>query len=621
MYSRLAIDCGGTTVRAVLAGPLGWTVLNLDGVAEMSTAVHVNDSEIVAGMAAWQRGAGDPNGFVMSPMRAGPGPITVAGRQVAVADLVAAILRQVLTEAVRVAGSTVDETRLVVPAGAGPQWKNVLRDAARTAGLAVTTLVAAPIAATRNPTDADTGSQGQPVGPRTILVVDVGAGCTASVVRHDPHGEELLSTRADPGGGGDRIDANLALALTGTSLDNLPAHRRWPAIAGLRTTRHALTHQPAVTMPMPDGRPPLTVTTDHVREAARPVFEQAGALAGQALTLAEVPLGQLDEVRLIGATAVTPGAADMIAAKLGTQPHPVPLPHLAAVLGAAGVDPTSTLVTPRSARMQRPPWSRLVTLAVPGVASLLLYVHFMVSADTNNGTPTRPGPFYYVLASWGELCIAAVLALIGFLQAASLFANLLDQRSALTPGPSAPTKITGGIVLAVTAGFATAGLYGLAAATLFNQPATQVLKWAMLPLIPAAIAAVIAAAIAVRRPLAPAGGWDALLTFPGTSMITAAVGILAVSQSWHSGLPGWLNGWTSTIGLAGGVLIGVAIAFTLISNIYAALGLSIILGAFTGIISRDGPDTLSVLYALAVAVWWGWHAWTLARRPTRALPN
>ena len=121
MHLRLAIDYGAATVRAVLVSPGGVTVLPLDGVEDMSTAVHVGDTGVVTGAAAWRQAAGNPDGFVLSPLRAGTGQVLAGGVQAEVVDLVAATLRQVAVAAQAAAGEPIEDVRLVVPAGWGPR--------------------------------------------------------------------------------------------------------------------------------------------------------------------------------------------------------------------------------------------------------------------------------------------------------------------------------------------------------------------------------------------------------------------------------------------------------------------------------------------------------------------
>jgi hypothetical protein len=98
-------------------------------------------------------------------------------------------------------------------------------------------------------------------------------------------------------------------------------------------------------------------------------------------------------------------------------------------------------------------------------------------------------------------------------------------------------------------------------------------------------------------------------------MATAAAGIVAVSLWWHGRMPWWLNGWTTSIGLAGGLLIGIAVACTLVRHPAARLALTVPIGLFTTVISRSGPDILAIIWAIAVACWWAWHAWALIRTP------
>jgi hypothetical protein len=613
VHSRLAIGYGAATVRAVLVSPGAVAVLPLDGGGEMSTAVHVGGPGVVAGAAAWRQAAADPDGFVLSPLRAGTGQVLAGGVQVEVVDLVAATLRQVAAAAQAAAGEPIEDVRLVVPADWGPRRRTWLRHAARGAGLAVSRLLEAPVAATTRVHHP--AVPGRAVTAEPVLVIDVGAGCEVTVVQHGPAGGEVLSTLADADAGGDRIDTTLWRSLTGADLQDVPADRRWAMLATLRTTRQALSEQLAVTMPQPDGRLPLVVNAAQVAEAARPVFERAGELAAEALHNTDLTVAQTRAVLLIGAAALTPGAAAMVGVKLGATPQLADRPHLAAVLGAADADSIGPVDSGQRQRLRLPPLRRLVTLALPGVASLALYAHFVLAADFNNGTPARPGAGYYVLASRGELAVAAVLAAICFLQAASLFAALLDQHRGLTPGQQAGGRITAGLGLAVAAGLATAGLYAVTAAVFFNQPISELLRWAVLPSLPIAAAAAGVAVLVWHRRSTPVGGWDGFLTFPASSMAAAATGIVAVSLWWHGGLPWWMNGWVGGVGLAGGLLIGVATACALVRHPAARLTLSLALGLFTTIISRSGPDILAVIYAIAVACWWGRHAWLLLRIP------
>jgi hypothetical protein len=218
------------------------------------------------------------------------------------------------------------------------------------------------------------------------------------------------------------------------------------------------------------------------------------------------------------------------------------------------------------------------------------------------------------LAAWGELTVAAVLAAITALQAGALLAAVFEQHTTTGRSPTG-NRISGGIGVAVAAGLATAALYAVTAAVFLNQPVGDLMRWALLPILPISASAAAVAVLAWRRAATPTGGWDGFLTFPATAMITATVGILAVSMWWYGPAPWWLNGWTTGIGLLGGVLIGVAVACTLVRHPVARLALAVPLALFTTIISRTGPDIVAVIWAVAVAAWWIWHGWTLIRTP------
>jgi hypothetical protein len=362
-------------------------------------------------------------------------------------------------------------------------------------------------------------------------------------------------------------------------------------------------------MPMPDGQPPMVVNTGQVTEAARPVFERVGELAAQALDNADLTLEQVSGVHLIGAAAVTPGAGEMIAAKLGAVPRPVEPAHTAAVLGAAD----ATEVTGAAEPQPLPPLRRLITLAYPGVMSLALFAAYILfSDDYRLGINNAVVP----LANWGAPTVAATLALICLLQAAALFAALLDQNTPTPAGQPANSRISGGITIALLGGLATAAMYAITAGLYFNQPIGRLVQGVLLSVLPIAVLAAVVAVLAWRRTVTPAGGWDSFLAFPASSMIIAVAGIVTVNLWYTVAWPWYLAGWKDGIGLAGGLLIGVAVACTLVRHPGARLALTVPIGFFTVIISRTGPASLSVIWALAVACWWGVRAWTLLRTPT-----
>jgi hypothetical protein len=605
----LGIDYGSAYTKAVLVVPGGVsTLLRFDGDFALSSAVHADSGELLVGAAAWQRADSGPEGLVLSPLQAGDGPIHLAGVDVDPADLVAATLRRVAGEAASLAGGPVEDVRMVVPAGWGPRRRTWWRRVAGKAGLRQVRLVEAPVA----------------VADRFVrdgavvrwLVVDVGAGCEASVVRRSAGaGFEVLSTLADAGAGGDRIDAVLAEAVLGMGFEDMPASQRWALLSSVRAAKHALAEQPAVTVALP-GRPSVVVNSALLRQAAQPVFERVGTLAAQAVENAEMTVDELDAVYAVGATMGVPGAAELIAAKLGVTPQVPEQPGSVAVLGAANAPSSPLSVTAAHAgpRIGLPPLRRLGGLGLPGVLSLVLYAHFVFSAEFNNGTPDRPTRYYYVLASWGELTVAATLALLSCLQAAALIGAVLHGQSdrGRQPEQGRVGTISSGIGVAAVGGMAIASLYAVTAAVYFAKPVGGLLRWATVPLLPIAACAAVLAVVAWRR-MPPAGGWDRFLAFPLSSSVAAAAGTFAVA-AWGLGhLPAWFNGWTQALYYGGGLLVGAALACALAGHLVVRIILTPFLGFFCIIISRSGLGILAVIYALTVAAWWGYRAWTLFR--------
>ena len=617
MPAELVIDCGVGYTKAVLVRPdAGSTVLGFDGGPALSSAVHVAGGTVSVGAAAWRKAEAEPEGFVFAPLRAGTGVVSVGGADVEVADLVAAPLRHVMAEAQRVAGERVEGVRLIVPATWGPRSRTWLRHVAGRAGLGQPRLVEAPAAAV-NLLASDPDRSAWSV----CLLVDVGAGCEVSVLRRDAAGAvEVLSTLADADLGGDRIDAALAEIVTGMNVDELPPEQRWQIVASTRTAKQALAEQVAVTMPLPGDAPAVVVNGAFARQAAQPILERVGDLAVEAVSNADLTLADVDVAYGVGATMTMPGTSEMVAAKLGIALLVPEQPGLAAVLGAAGTGPLRPADgAGEAARPIRvPPLRRLAGLLLPGVASLLLYGHFVFAAEFNNGTPTLRREHYYVLAAWGELAVAALLALLTCLQASALLAALTGRTAAgARPDLRAETRISTGIGRAVAVGVAVAGLYAVAAAVYFAQPVAGPLRWALLPILPTVVCATALCVIAWRR-REPRGGWDTFLVFPAAATIAAAIGIFAITAWWHGHLPAWTIGWEDPLGYLGGVLIGVAIAATVVQHPVGRIALSLPLGFFCLIISRSGPGIPAVLFAIAVAAWWAHRAWTLARTPGAA---
>jgi hypothetical protein len=257
------------------------------------------------------------------------------------------------------------------------------------------------------------------------------------------------------------------------------------------------------------------------------------------------------------------------------------------------------------------------------VASLVVYCHMVLTATFHNGNP-RIGyfadrRFYYVLATWGELALAALFALTACLAAGSLFGDLVvrirhREGTGGVAADSPGVRLAGGIAGATAAGLAAAALYAVVAAFYFALPVSQPLRWALLPLLPAAAVTAVIAWQTRRRTQIPRG-WDTLSAFPLSSVLLTAAGMIMLAAWWHGPLPIALSGWGEVIGRIGGLLVGAGIGCVLTGH----LGLRLALAAFLGIvgffIAGGGDEVLASGYAIAVALWWAHRLSLIARFP------
>ena len=625
---RLAIDCGSVNTLALLAWEGGWLPLQRDGSPWLSSAVHVSSGgQILAGQQAWQAAASAPDGFEPAPLRrAGQDRLDLAGVEISAVDLVAATLRSVADEAVRVVGGPVEDVRLVVPAAWGPRRLTWLRQAARHAGLSEVTLVPAPVAVAQH-----LAASGVPFAVGAYLAVcDLGGGVEASVLRRTPAGFELLSTLDDPEMGGARVDELLVAQLDGhlTGSAGGDGGGRWQSVMALRAAKEAASVYPTVTV----GIPPVVLTSGQIEAVARPVLEVAARLTVEAVAAAELTPDRLAGVFVAGGGASMPLAARVIEEAVGREPTVVVEPGAAAVRGAGQVyGPAGTGVEPAVLPEEKPPgpW-RAVPVGVPGFASLLLLAAFVAVKERAEGPYNwyriyerrQYGAGFTVIVNWGELAMASTFILIACLCAATLIASILP----FVTSPDAPQRSGGGqmgsaLLVAVAVGTSVAGVYALGCALLFEAPIEPFLRWALLPLAPLVIVVVTVALLAARWGRRPGQGWNGFLRFPIGSVIPAAIGMLIVDYMVsHNSIDPLLSGPLTRVG---GLLVGVGVALALVRQplfrLVLAFPLSVVTAGITGI-STTG--VLAVIYVIAVTVWWLQRLWQLWQRPPqRWLPG
>ena len=476
---QLVVDYGSLTTAALLAGPDGrWAPLTLDGGEVLTSAVLVKpDGSVLAGNQAWRADLNGGGGFVADPLRLGREQAIVAGVEIAVADLTSATLRLV-AEAATDGGGTVGDVRLVVPVGWGPRRRTWLRQAANRAGLREASVVDAPVAAADLLTAA--GQLPTRVG-HYVLVVDLGAGCAATMLRRTPAGFETISAHDDPDTGGRTLEDRLLTQLLATqaalpgpppaaAMASLTGGVDRVALASVRAAVEALSSVPAVTVTMPQPHPPMVLTAASVEITARPVWTRAGDLALEAIAAADLEPAQVSAVICIGGAANSPAAVQAIGYAVGQKPLVPDDPGRAALWGAAGATPATNDqvdASDGSWAAARAVARHVPALVVAGVASLAMFAQFVLQADPQNGTPFNHDQHYWVQATWGQLAIAAVCAMIACLSTGLVGAAFLaDEKRVPLDGPRVAAGLAGG----AAGGFGIAGAYAVLGSFLLGLP-------------------------------------------------------------------------------------------------------------------------------------------------------
>ncbi len=680
------IDCGAAATAAMIVWPDGrWTGLGFDGDRFLASAVHVGDAtgsadQMLVGAAAWRHAVTVAEGFVAEPLAAGRTTVAVAGRDVETADLVAATLRRVAAEATALAGAIPGDVCLVVPAGWGPRRRTWMRQAAHRAGLGQPRLVEAPVAVAQLMLAAGE----QVLVGQYVLVCDVGATFEATVLRRGPAGFEVLATQHDDAAGGSEVDRRLAAALTpidrsvptdptgkvnGDDTPDGADGRRWAVVAAAHAAKEVLTRAATATVMLPTG--PVVATSAVLDAAAQPVAATAAQRTVDTVAAAELTAGDLAHLWLVGGGAAAPWWAQQLTA-VGLPVQVPPDPQTAAVRGAGDLDgqviggdaaaphgpswgsspstaniPIGTAAdraaNPASGpaageEVELPPTRRIVGVVVPGVSSLALFAHCLLTAQWHNGSRVRQQPGFRIDINWGELALAAVFAAVAALSAGTLLAATLHAptpSSLSSGGPARPlgrfaagpavpraaaVRVASGVVAAAAIGAAVAGLYAVTAALFFGQPMGGFLRWAVGPVTPIVLIAAATAWVTVQFRRRPRHGWDDLLAFPSSGVIAVAAGMVVVQEAMTAARWPALVLTIDIAGRVGGLLIGVGVALILLRRAVHRVIVGALLGVFlAALTSWPATGMFGVIVAVAVSLWWLRRLWTVIRTPAAAV--
>jgi molecular chaperone DnaK (HSP70) len=343
----LGMNFGTSTTVAVLARPDGRLMPVLfDGSPLLPSAVCLNSrGRLLVGLDALHAGLAAPDRFEPHPRRRIDDRAVLLGdSEVTVVDLFAAVLGHVVDRAGR-AGGDPGTTVLTHPATWGLARLEVLRAAAKAAGLDRVELATEPIAAAAY-IAAVYGTRIPAGGP--LLVHNLGAGTfDATVVRRVADGFEVLASVGLDDTGGLDIDAaivghvggSIAMphptrwrpAHTATSTDRRAALQLWEhARAGKQAlSRHDSTH---VHLPLLERDVPLG--REQLDPLAHPTVDRTVRATRAALREADLRPADLAALVLIGGGSRLPLVAVALRRDLGVKPLRMEQPELVAAAGA-----------------------------------------------------------------------------------------------------------------------------------------------------------------------------------------------------------------------------------------------------------------------------------------------
>lgn len=345
----LAIDYGTTYSSGVIAAEGRVEPVELDGSTRMPSMVLLSESgELVTGLAAERQLVLTPDRVERAPKRRLGDPVILLAEQpVRPVDAVAAVLRRIGTEALRLRGDVPPvEVRLTYPARWGERRLEVLREAARRAGLGEVVLIPEPVAAAVYFAD-----HLQPQGS-FVAVYDLGGGTfDTAVLRRVADGFEVVGA---PGGderlGGEDFDERLyqhlgarIAEIDGDAWEQLrfADERPWRRAnqefrSEVRRAKEALSLNSDYTVYV--GAPAdleLRVTRDEFEalisaDVAKSVDELMSTIAR-----AGVSRNQVASVYLAGGSSRIPLVSRQVGSRLGMVPETFGDPKLITAIGAA----------------------------------------------------------------------------------------------------------------------------------------------------------------------------------------------------------------------------------------------------------------------------------------------
>ena len=347
MEAIIGIDLGTTNSEVAIIAEGAPAIVREGHEAILPSCVGLDEmGQVIVGSQARNQYAIAPERTVLSIKRLmGSGTkVQMGAEQYAPQEISAFILKALKERASRALGQPVAKAVITVPAYFTDAQRQATREAGDLAGLEVVRII-------NEPTAAALSYESRSEGHRKILVYDLGGGTfDVSVVSVEAGVVEVLASTGDNHLGGDDFD-QLLLERLNTHLETELglADVRQSRLLQARLRRAAegakieLSHQPYTCLEE-DHIASVNGEARHLSyELSRADFErdveELLARTMQAVTTAlndaDVRPSQLDRILLVGGSTRIPRIAQLLAERLGQEPHGGVDPDLCVALGAA----------------------------------------------------------------------------------------------------------------------------------------------------------------------------------------------------------------------------------------------------------------------------------------------
>ena len=343
----IGIDLGTTNSEVAILSEGEPEVVREDGEALVPSCVGVDEAgSVIVGRQARNQWAAAPERTVLSIKRlmGTDERVAMGTEEYTPQEISAFILKALRDRAARALGHDVHKAVITVPAYFTDAQRQATREAGEIAGLEVVRII-------NEPTAAALSYESRSEGSRTILVYDLGGGTfDVSVVAIEEGVVEVLASTGDNRLGGDDFDGFVAARLNGHVESDLGVDG-----AGDDRVLQARLRRAAEAAKIElSSRPYVRVEEDHVAtvageakhlscELSRVAFEQdveellARTMQSvtTALNDADVRPSQLDRILMVGGSTRIPRITQLLAERLGQEPHGEVDPDLCVALGAA----------------------------------------------------------------------------------------------------------------------------------------------------------------------------------------------------------------------------------------------------------------------------------------------